>query len=469
MTQAGIRAGKQATTNGGANGARPIKRPTARPQSARTADMQIEEAISLAQAIELHICHALIQPIRKQHPATLFGTGVVKTLQTLIKEARIHLLIVNASLTPIQQRNLENQLQVKVLDRTGLILEIFGARAATREGRLQVELAHLTYQKSRLVRSWTHLERQRGGTSSTGGPGETQIESDRRMIQAQITRVKKRLNAVIRTRNLHRTRRAQIPWPIIALIGYTNVGKSTLFNRLTQAQVVEKNMLFTTLDPSLRALKLPTGGQFMLADTVGFVSDLPPMLVAAFRATLEEVLTADILIHVRDISHADTKAQRDDVRQVLAELGVSTQTPIIEFLNKADRLDADAQTVLENRIARNNNACDMQAGDIGGNIMANDIMAGGNQLAAVLGSAQTGQGIDRFLATLSAVFESQMQPFTLIVPPHMQGEILAYLHRQGQITRQDTKQNGYQHICVKLSPAAQGYFEKHYPALLHPA
>jgi len=466
----------QATrANGGANGARPIRRP----QSARTADMQIEEAISLAQAIELHICHARIQPIRKQHPATLFGTGVVKTLQTLIKEARIHLLIVNASLTPIQQRNLENQLQVKVLDRTGLILEIFGARAATREGRLQVELAHLTYQKSRLVRSWTHLERQRGGTSSTGGPGETQIESDRRMIQAQITRVKKRLNAVIRTRNLHRTRRAQIPWPIIALIGYTNVGKSTLFNRLTQAQVVEKNMLFTTLDPSLRALKLPTGGQFMLADTVGFVSDLPPMLVAAFRATLEEVLTADILIHVRDISHADTKAQRDDVRQVLDELGVSTETPIIEFLNKADRLDAEAQAVLENRIARNN-ACAMQAGDMRSDIrgdmrgdmgrdMMGDIMAGDNQIAAVLGSAQTGQGIDRFLATLSAIFESQMRPFTLTVPPHMQGEILAYLHRQGQITRQDTKQNGEQHICVKLSPAAQGYFEKHYPALLQPA
>ncbi|MDD9841736.1 MAG: GTPase HflX [Alphaproteobacteria bacterium] len=442
-TQAGVQAG----ANGGINGARPI----IRPQSARTADMQIEEAVSLAQAIDLHICHTRIQPIRKQHPATLFGTGCVKTLQTLIQEARIHLLIVNASLTPIQQRNLENQLQVKVLDRTGLILEIFGARAATREGRLQVELAHLTYQKSRLVRSWTHLERQRGGTSSTGGPGETQIESDRRMIQAQITRVKKRLDSVIRTRNLHRTRRAQIPWPIIALIGYTNVGKSTLFNRLTQAQVVEKDMLFTTLDPSLRALKLPTGGQFMLADTVGFVSDLPPMLVAAFRATLEEVLTADILIHVRDIAHADTQAQRDDVRQVLDELGVAAETPIIEFLNKADRLDSETQTVLENRIARH------------------DMASGGNQVAAVLGSAQTGQGIDRFLATLSAIFEAQMRPFTLTVPPHMQGEILAYLHRQGQITQQDTQQDGSQHICVKLSPAAQGYFEKHYPALLQPA
>ncbi|MDD9797977.1 MAG: GTPase HflX, partial [Alphaproteobacteria bacterium] len=457
------------------------------PPPARTDVMQFEEAISLAQAIDLHICRALIQPIRKQHPATLFGTGIVKTLQTLIQEARIHLLIVNASLTPIQQRNLENQLQVKVLDRTGLILEIFGARAATREGRLQVELAHLTYQKSRLVRSWTHLERQRGGTSSTGGPGETQIESDRRMIQAQITRVKKRLDSVIRTRNLHRTRRAQIPWPIIALIGYTNVGKSTLFNRLTQAQVVEKDMLFTTLDPSLRALKLPTGGQFMLADTVGFVSDLPPMLVAAFRATLEEVLTADILIHVRDIAHADTQAQRDDVRQVLAELGVAAETPIIEFLNKADRLDSETQTVLENRIARHNNVrhnlarhnnvnVRTHAYDSAGDdnmqaqiIADNNIMNGGNQVAAVLGSAQTGQGIDGFLATLSAIFESQMRPFTLTVPPHMQGEILAYLHRQGQITQQDTQQDGSQHICVKLSPAAQGYFEKHYPALLQPA
>src|SRR5512147_1546048 len=290
---------------------------------ARSPEARLEEALGLARAIDLEVCASGLVPLPRPRPATLFGSGKVSELEGLIRAEGVELAIVDHPLTPVQQRNLETAWGAKVLDRTGLILEIFGARARTREGRLQVELAHLVYQKSRLVRSWTHLERQRGGFGFMGGPGEAQIETDRRLISERILKLERELEGVKRTRALHRASRKRVPYPIVALVGYTNAGKSTLFNRLTQATVLSADMLFATLDPTLRAVALPHGNRVILSDTVGFISDLPTMLVAAFRATLEEVIEADVILHVRDVAHEDTAAQSHDVEQVLGELGIA--------------------------------------------------------------------------------------------------------------------------------------------------
>ena len=307
----------------------------------RNVGARLEEATGLARAIDLDVQDAIIAPISQIRPATYLGKGKVEEIAGLVSTHKVELVVTDCALSPVQQRNLEKAWNAKVLDRTGLILEIFGRRAKTREGSLQVELAHLNYQRSRLVRSWTHLERQRGGFGFLGGPGETQIEADRRMIGERIVRIENELKKVQATRRLHRAGRKRVPYRIAALVGYTNAGKSTLFNHLTRAEVQSADMLFATLDPTLRALHLPHGGKAMLSDTVGFISELPTMLVAAFRATLEEVLEADVIVHVRDISQADSDAQKADVETVLRQLGLnpSDEERIIEVWNKIDRFD----------------------------------------------------------------------------------------------------------------------------------
>jgi len=307
---------------------------------ARSADARREEAVGLAAAIDLDVAGAVTVALGELRPATYMGKGKVEELAARVKDEEIALVVMDCALSPVQQRNLEKAFGAKVIDRTGLILEIFGRRARTAEGSMQVELAHLDYQKSRLVRSWTHLERQRGGFGFLGGPGETQIETDRRLIQERMLRIKRDLVAVKKTRALHRESRKQVPFPIVALVGYTNAGKSTLFNRLTRADVMAADMLFATLDPTMRSLRLPHGGAAILSDTVGFISELPTMLISAFRATLEEVLAADVILHVRDVSHADTDAQAEDVNAILADLGVEdVADKLIEVWNKVDRLD----------------------------------------------------------------------------------------------------------------------------------
>jgi GTPase len=317
-------------------------RPAAAEKAARTIEARREEAVGLARAIDLDVVDSALVNLSEIRPATYLGKGKVAELAERVKNEEIDLVVMDAALSPVQQRNLEKEFKAKVIDRTGLILEIFGRRARTAEGALQVELAHLDYQKSRLVRSWTHLERQRGGFGFLGGPGETQIETDRRLIQERMIRIERDLEAVKKTRALHRSSRKDVPYPIVALVGYTNAGKSTLFNRLTSAEVVAADMLFATLDPTMRLLKLPHGGSAILSDTVGFISDLPTMLISAFRATLEEVRAADVILHVRDISHADADAQAQDVQAILTEVGViAAADKLIEVWNKLDRLDAE--------------------------------------------------------------------------------------------------------------------------------
>ncbi|WP_142846937.1 GTPase HflX [Telmatospirillum sp. J64-1] len=323
-------------------------------EGSRLPESRLDEAVGLAEAIDLAVVHAEVVPVSKIRPATMLGQGAVERLAEVVHDAQVGVTVVDTHLSPVQQRNLERAWNCKVIDRTGLILEIFGARARTREGRLQVELASLSYQRSRLVRSWTHLERQRGGFGFLGGPGETQIEADRRMIGERITKLKRELEEVKRTRELHRKARRRVPYPIVAFVGYTNAGKSTLFNRLTQSDVLAKDQLFATLDPTMRGLVLPSGRRVILSDTVGFVSDLPHELVAAFRATLEEVLEADIVVHVRDVAHPDAEAQKQDVETVLRELGIGEQVDkgLVEVLNKIDLLDEHRRAEVLNQASR---------------------------------------------------------------------------------------------------------------------
>ncbi|GAA4814868.1 GTPase HflX [Sphingosinicella ginsenosidimutans] len=378
----------------------------------RDTDARLAEAAGLAEAIGIDVEDRLAFRVRRAQPATLFGSGQVERIADAVRQSEAELLIVDGAVTPIQQKTLEERTKAKVIDRTGLILEIFGERAATAEGRLQVELAHLDYQAGRLVRSWTHLERQRGGFGFLGGPGETQIEADRRMIRDRMAKLRRELDQVARTRTLHRARRQKAPWPVIALVGYTNAGKSTLFNRLTRAEVRAEDLLFATLGPTMREIALPGIEKAILSDTVGFVSDLPTQLVAAFRATLEEVVSADLIIHVRDISHPDSDAQRIDVEQVLDEIGAGGEgrAPRIEAWNKIDLLGEEEGIRARAEAQRRNDV--------------------------VVISALSGEGVDGLLAAASEVLrrESKVRIVTL---PAENGELIAWLHANGEVLSYD--------------------------------
>ncbi len=397
------------------------------PSPLRDSRARLEEAIGLALAIDLEIDHAEVVAVAKPRPATLFGKGVVERFADFVKAHEIEVTVVDTALAPIQQRNLERAWHCKVIDRTGLILEIFGARARTKEGQLQVELAALSFQRSRLVRSWTHLERQRGGFGFLGGPGERQLEMDRRIITSRITRLKSELDHVRKTRALHRTARRRVPYPVVALVGYTNAGKSTLFNRLTRAEVLAGDMLFATLDPTMRRVSLPSGMEVILSDTVGFISELPHDLVAAFRATLEEVTGADLILHVRDIAHPDNEAQLQDVEAILGELGLGERLEerMIEVFNKIDLLDAESRQVLENQCARGN--------------------------GEVLVSALTGEGVADLLAAIDRHLAKSARTVTLAVALQ-DGAALAWLYDHGQVLeRRDDARHA--HLRVDLDPA----------------
>jgi GTPase len=374
----------------------------------RSPDARLEEAAGLAAAIGIDVVDRMSVKVRDVRPATLFGTGQLESLSANVNIHEAELVIVDASLTPVQQRNLETAFKAKVIDRTGLILEIFGERAASAEGRLQVELAHLDYQAGRLVRSWTHLERQRGGFGFLGGPGETQIEADRRMIRDRMAKLRRELADVSRTRTLHRSRRKRAPWPVIALVGYTNAGKSTLFNRLTGASVMAEDLLFATLDPTMRHISLPGIDKAILSDTVGFVSDLPTQLVAAFHATLEEVIDADLILHVRDISHEDSDPQRDDVIKVLSDIGISGENgaPLIEAWNKIDLLMPEAQAFHTAEAARRDDV--------------------------VLLSALTGEGVAPLLSILSNRLTKARRIHNINVGTS-DGATMAWLHAHGSV------------------------------------
>jgi len=374
--------------------------------ASRDADARLAETAGLAEAIGLVVTDRIAVRLRTPRPATLIGQGQIEQIAAAARMEEASLVIFDASLTPVQQRNLETGLDTKVIDRTGLILEIFGERAATAEGRLQVELAHLDYQAGRLVRSWTHLERQRGGFGFLGGPGETQIEADRRLIRDRMAKLRRELDQVSRTRGLHRDRRQRAPWPVIALVGYTNAGKSTLFNRLTGAQVMAEDLLFATLDPTLRQISLPGIDKAILSDTVGFVSDLPTQLVAAFKATLEEVVSADLLVHVRDIAHPDSEAQRADVEAVLAELGVAETTPRFEAWNKLDLL--------------------------AGAVRDDVVLEAAKRDDVIAISALSGEGVDRMLAVIASRLTEGHRRYTITLDVG-DGAGAAWLHQHGDV------------------------------------
>jgi len=397
----------------------------------------VEEAAGLALALDLEVRETMVVGLRKLTPATLFGKGKVDEIATIVEVEELDVVVIDDALTPVQQRNLEKAWKAKVIDRTGLILEIFARRARTREGRLQVELARLTYERSRLVRTWTHLERQRGGFGVMGGPGETQIETDRRLIAEKIGKLKRDLEEVRRTRTLQRSARRRVPFPSVALVGYTNAGKSTLFNRLTQAEVVAQDMLFATLDPTLRSLKLPDGRPAILSDTVGFISDLPHELVEAFRATLEEVREADVVLHVRDIASDETKAQADDVRAVLTRLGVDMdERRILEVWNKADLLPPEDRTEAVSDARRANPP-------------------------AVLVSAVTGQGCDDLLAAVAGLVDEA--PPVDVYTPAGEGAAIAWLYRHGRVIERNDGKDGSVRLSVSLTAQAMGQFEQLFP------
>ncbi|KAA0694466.1 GTPase HflX [Neorhizobium sp. P12A] len=404
--------------------------------TSRSPESRLEEAKGLAQAIDLDVMSGVVVPVNDPRPATLMGTGKMQEIKALLDEFDAGLVIVDHPLTPVQQRNLEKEWNAKVIDRTGLILEIFGRRASTKEGTLQVDLAHLNYQKGRLVRSWTHLERQRGGGGFMGGPGETQIEADRRLLQDRIIKLERELEQVVRTRQLHRAKRKKVPHPIVALVGYTNAGKSTLFNRITGAGVLAEDMLFATLDPTLRRMKLPHGRTVILSDTVGFISDLPTHLVAAFRATLEEVLEADLILHVRDMADEDNAAQSSDVMRILGDLGIGEAEGaerIIEVWNKIDRLEPEAHDAIVQKAASAQN------------------------IVAV--SAVSGEGVDRLMDEISRRLSGVMTETTITLPVDKLA-LLPWLYNHAVVDGREDNEDGSVTLDLRLAETEAAELER---------